>query len=260
MTNRLDPYHTGPATDPAAEPTPTELLTWLRGREAAVNDKLVALQEGLVRAIDAKLEPVTKQLSELQLQADATNRLLDQHVTGEGPATAELRRQVEDVTRHLRSHVVAEQPHSLTSYPIPRLRQVEDLVHGVRRDLDEMRRHPSNDGIFDHLKKIEASFEVVEETVRSLRQDFTHHLDLHEGLDSGEEPDVSAEGPDADRLKYADQLRTAYSFFIRIAADPGVTRERLDVAIHDFREQVFELTKWMRIAMSSQEGQGAQAS
>jgi hypothetical protein len=245
VTNRIDPYHTGPATDPAAEPTPTELLAWLRGREAAVNDRLVALQGGLVRALDVRLEPVAKQLSELQLQADATDRRIDQHITDEDPAMAGLRRRVDDLTRHLKSHVVADQPHSLTSYPIPRIRQVEDLVHGVRRDLD-------------HIKKIEASFGVVEDTVRSLIRDFTHHLDLHEGLDSSEGPDVSAEGPDVDRFKYADQLRTAYSFFIRIAADPDVTRERFDVAIHDFREQVFELTKWMRIAMSSQEGQGAQ--
>jgi hypothetical protein len=115
VTNRLDPHYTGPADDPLAEPTPTELLAWLRGREAAVDRRLEAHREGLVRALDAKLEPVTKQLSELQLQADATDR------------------QVEDLTRHLRSHVVADQPHSLTSYPIPRLRQVEDLVHDASK-------------------------------------------------------------------------------------------------------------------------------
>jgi hypothetical protein len=228
VANKHNPYYTGPAADPTEEPTPTELQAWLRGREAWVNDRLSATWEGLVKALDAKLEPVTKQLSELQLQADATARRVD------------------DLTRHLKSHVVADQPHSLTSYPIPRIRQVEDLVHGVRRDLD-------------HIKKIEASFEVVEDTVRSLSRDFTHHLDLHGGLDSSEGPDVSAEGPDVDRFKYADQLRTAYSFFIRIAADPDVTRERFDVAVHEFREQVFELTSWMRTAVSNREGQGAQA-
>jgi hypothetical protein len=209
MTNRLDPYHTGPATDPAAEPTPTELLAWLRGREAAVNDRLVVLQEGLVRAIDAKLEPVTKQLSELQLQADATDR------------------RVEELTRHLKSHVVAEQPHSLTSYPIRRLRQVEDLVHG-------------------------------------LRQDFTHHLDLHGGLDGGEEPDGVMAGPtgdgqsDLEMITYSQQLRTSYRTFMRYAADPTVTREQFDVAVHEFRERVFDLTRHMRITIACREGQGAQ--
>jgi hypothetical protein len=223
MTNRLDPHYTGPADDPLAEPTSAELRSWLRGREAAVNDRLMALQEGLVRAIDAKLEPVTKQLSELQLQADATDRRLDQH-----PVTVELRRQVEDVTRHLRSHVVAEQPHSLTSYPIPRLRQVEDLVHGLRRDL-------------------------------------THHLDLHGGLDSGEEPDGVMVGPsgdgqsDLDMIRWSQQLREAYRTFMRDAVDPTVSREQFDVAVHKFREGVFELTRRMRGAVNDREGQGAQA-
>jgi hypothetical protein len=180
MTNRLDPYHTGPATDPAtdpaAEPTPTELMAWLRGREAWVDDRLSATWEGLVKALDAKLEPVTKQLSELQLQADATDR------------------QVEDVTRHLRSHVVAEQPHSLTSYPIPRLRQVEDLVHGVRRDLAELRRH------FD--------------------QHETQH-DVSAEEPNGRESGGVLAGPTGDgqsdltMIKYAMQLGTAHGIFAR---------------------------------------------
>jgi hypothetical protein len=218
MTNRLDPHYTGPADDPLAEPTSAELRSWLRGREAAVNDRLMALQEGLVRAIDAKLEPVTKQLSELQLQADATDRRLDQH-----PVTVELRRQVEDVTRHLRSHVVAEQPHSLTSYPIPRLRQVEDLVHG-------------------------------------LRQDFTHHLDLHGGLDGGEEPDGVMAGPsgngqsDLDMIKWSQQLREAYRTFMRYVADPTTAREQFDLEVHNFRNQVFELTRQMRTTLANREG------
>jgi hypothetical protein len=222
MTNRIDPHHTGPASDPAAEPTPTELLAWLRGREAVVDRRLEAHREGLVRALDAKLEPVTKQLSELQLQADSTTR------------------QVEDATRHLRSHVVADQPHSLTSYP-------------------------SNDGILDHLKKIEASFEVVEDVVRSLSRDFTHHLDLHEKLGGDEEPDGMTVGPSGDgqsdlkMITYSQQLRTAYRTFMRYVADPTVTREQFDVAVHEFRENVFDLTRHMRIELANREGQGAQA-
>jgi hypothetical protein len=228
MTNRLDPYYTGPATDPAAEPTPTELQAWFRGREAWVNDKLSATWEGLVRAIDAKLEPVTKQLSELQRQADATARLLDQQIMDRNPAVMELRRQVEDVTRHLRSHVVAEQPHSLTSYPISRLRQVEDAV-------------------------------------RSLSRDFTHHLDLHEGLDDGDEPDGVLTGPtgdgqsDLNMVKYSQQLREAYRTFMRYAADPTIPKQRFDLEVHEFRERVFELTSWMRTTLAYREGQGAQA-
>jgi hypothetical protein len=204
VANKHNPYYTGPAADPTEEPTPTELQAWLRGREAWVNDRLSATWEGLVKALDAKLEPVTKQLSELQLQADATARRVD------------------DLTRHLKSHVVADQPHSLTSYPIPRIRQVED-------------------------------------TVRSLSRDFTHHLDLHEGLDSSEGPDVSAEGPDLDMIKYSKLLREAYRTFMRYAADPTVTRKQFDLAVHEFRKSVFELTSWMRTAVNNREGQGAQA-
>jgi hypothetical protein len=204
MTNRLNPHHTGPAGDPAAEPTPTELLAWLRGREAVVDRRLEAHREGMLRALEVRLEPVTKQLSELQLLADATARRVD------------------DLTRHLKSHVVADQPHSLTSYPIPRIRQVED-------------------------------------TVRSLSRDFTHHLDLHEGLDSSEGPDVSAEGPDLDMIKYSKLLREAYRTFMRYAADPTVTRKQFDLAVHEFRKSVFELTSWMRTAVNNREGQGAQA-
>jgi hypothetical protein len=205
MTNRLDPHYTGPADDPLAEPTPAELRSWFRGREAALNDRLAAHWEGLIRALDAKLEPVTKQLSELQLQADATDR------------------RVEELTRHLKSHVVAEQPHSLTSYPIPRLRQVEDLVHG-------------------------------------LRQDFTHHLDLHGGLDGGEEPDGVMAGPsgngqsDLDMIKWSQQLREAYRTFMRYVADPTTAREQFDLEVHNFRNQVFELTRQMRTTLANREG------
>jgi hypothetical protein len=220
MTNRLDPHYTGPADDPLAEPTPAELRSWLRGREASINDRLAATWNGALNALEAKLEPVTKQLSELQLQADATDR------------------QVEDLTRHLRSHVVADQPHSLTSYPIPRLRQVEDLVHGVRRDLDELRRH------FD-------------------QHETQHDVSVEEP--NGEEPDGVMVGPsgdgqsDLDMIKWSQLLREAYRTFMRYAADPTVTRERFDIAVHEFRERVFELTAWMRTAMSSREGPGAQA-
>jgi hypothetical protein len=195
-------------------------MAWLRGREAWVDDRLSATWEGLVKALDAKLEPVTKQLSELQLQADATDR------------------QVEDVTRHLRSHVVAEQPHSLTSYPISRLRQVEDLVHGVRRDLAELRRH------FD-------------------RHETQHDVSAEEL--NGREPDGVMAGPTGDgqsdltMIKYAMQLGTAHGIFARVAADPTVTREGFDLAVHEYREQVFELTRQMRIELASREGQGAQA-
>jgi hypothetical protein len=161
---------------------------------------------------------------------------------------------------------VADQPHSLTSYPAPRIRQVEDLVHGVRRDLDELRRHPSNDSVLDLIKKIEASFEVVEDVVRSLRQDFTHHLDLHGGLDSSEEePDGVLTGPtgdgqsDLDMIKWSQQLRTAYRTFMRYAADPSVPKQQFDLEVFEFRERVFELTKWMRSALRSQGDQGAQA-
>jgi hypothetical protein len=220
VTNRLDPYHTGPATGPAAEPTPTELLAWLRGRGAVVDRRFEAHREEMLRALEVKLEPVTKQLSELQLQADATDR------------------QVEDVTRHLRSHVVAEQPHSLTSYPIPRLRQVEDLVHGVRRDLAELRRH------FD--------------------QHETQH-DVSAEEPNGRESGGVLAGPTGDgqsdltMIKYAMQLGTAHGIFARVAADPTVTREGFDLAVHEYREQVFELTRQMRIELASREGQGAQA-
>jgi hypothetical protein len=203
VTNKPSSYYTGPAGDPAAEPTPTELLAWLRGREAWVDDKLSATWEGLVRALEARLEPVTKQLSELQLQADATDRRLNQHI-------------------------VADQPHSLTNYPIPRIRQVEDLVHDVRRD-------------------------------------FTQHLDLHEGLEGGEEPDGVMVGPsgngqyDLDMVKYSQLLREAYRTFMRYAADPTVTRERFDLAVHEFREDVFDLTRHMRTTLVNREGRGDQA-
>jgi hypothetical protein len=220
MTNRLDPHYTGPADDPLAEPTPAELRSWLRGREASINDRLAATWNGALNALEAKLEPVTKQLSELQLQADATDR------------------QVEDLTRHLRSHVVADQPHSLTSYPIPRLRQVEDLVHGVRRDLDELRRH------FD-------------------QHETQHDVSVEEP--NGEEPDGVMVGPsgdgqsDLDMIKWSQLLREAYRTFMRYATDPTVTRERFDLAVHEFREQVFDLTRHMRITLGDREGQGAQA-
>jgi hypothetical protein len=222
MTNKPSPYYTGQACDPAAEPTPTELRAWLRGREAWVDDRLSATWEGLVKALDAKLEPVTKQLLDLQLQADATNRQIDQHI-------------------------VADQPHSAQSY--------YTYTSGVERRLE------------GHIRSVDPhphACEVIDETVRDIRRDFTHHLYMHEGLEGGEEPDrvVGSTGDgqsDLGMIRYSQQLREAYRTFMRYAADPTVPKQKFDLAVHEFRENVFELTSWMRTAVSSREGQGAQA-
>jgi hypothetical protein len=238
MTNRLDPYYTGPATDPAAEPTPTELLAWLRGREAVVDRRLDAHREGMLRALDVKLEPVTKQLSKLQLQADATDRHLDQHVMDpdqphsapsyyNNPVTAELRSQVDMLKRRLDGHVGYHAAHNTT---------------GIELRLEE---HVRSTNPHPHAR------EVVDETV-------------HEGIGGGEEPDGVLAGPTGDgqsdltMVKYAMHLGNAHGVFARVAADPDVTREQFDIAVHEYREQVFEFTRRMRIIVASREGQGAQ--
>jgi hypothetical protein len=53
---------------------------------------------------------------------------------------------------------------------------------------------------------------------------------------------------DLDMIKWSQQLREAYRTFMRYAADPTVTREQFDLAVHEFRENVFELTRHMRTA------------
>jgi hypothetical protein len=176
MTNRIDPHHTGPATDPAAEPTPTELLAWLRGREAVVDQKLGMLK------------------------------------------------------RRLDGHVDYHAAHNTA---------------GLERRLEE------------HVRS-------VDETVHDLRRDLTYHLDLHGGLNDGEEPDGVMVGPTGDgqsdlgMIECSQQLREAYRTFMRYAADPNVPKQQFDLGVHEFREQVFELTKQMRTALANREGQGAQ--
>jgi hypothetical protein len=201
MTNRLDPHHTGPATDPAAEPTPTELLAWLRGREAVVDRKLEAHREGMLRALEVRLEPVTKQLSELQLQADATDRKVD------------------TLKRRLDGHVGYHTAHNTA---------------GLESRLES------------HIRSADPHSHACEVT----------------GLG---EPDGVMVGPSGDgqsdltMIKYSQLLRDSYRTFMRYAVDPTVTREQFDFAVHEFREQVFKLTSWMRTAVSNREGQGAQA-